>query len=86
MAVLPRDSGLAVGRQPVDREIVNEVCRDFDLRVEPALPSDIEDEQAPRPAWTSGPVSAEPGESVGDEEQMTPPGSARGFAFRSRKG
>ena len=24
--------GMALGRQPVDREIVNEVCRDFDLR------------------------------------------------------
>ena len=26
--------GMALGRQPVDREIVNEVCRDFDLRAD----------------------------------------------------
>ena len=38
-------SGLALGRQPVGREIVNEVCRDFDLRVETAPPSEVPDEE-----------------------------------------
>jgi type II secretory pathway predicted ATPase ExeA len=48
--------GMAVGRQPVDRQIVNEVCRDFDLRVTDSEPElrDIRDSGTP---WTSGPVT-----------------------------
>jgi general secretion pathway protein A len=48
--------GMALGRQPVDREIVNEVCRDFDLRATDRVPEvvDIKDSGVP---WTSGPVT-----------------------------
>jgi hypothetical protein len=48
-------SGMALGRQPVDREIVAEVCQDFDLRAadqvsgEPAAGS--------HEPWTTGPVA-----------------------------
>jgi len=50
--------GMALGRQPVDREIVNEVCRDFDLRASASVPEvrDITDSAVP---WTSGPVAPE---------------------------
>jgi type II secretory pathway predicted ATPase ExeA len=48
--------GMAVGRQPVDREIVSEVCGDFDLRATDRAPEvgDIKDSGMP---WTSGPVT-----------------------------
>jgi general secretion pathway protein A len=47
--------GMAVGRQPVDREIVNEVCRDFDLRVTDRE-ADVRDVRDTGMPWTSGPV------------------------------
>jgi type II secretory pathway predicted ATPase ExeA len=65
--------GMALGRQPVDREIVNEVCRDFDLRSgneTPALRKGTE-------PWTTGPLgpSAEepPAAAVEEESQIARP-------------
>lgn len=48
-------SGMALGRQPVDREIVTEVCRDFDLRVDAPEAEEVAP-AAPVASWTSGPV------------------------------
>src|SRR3954469_21100977 len=56
-------SGMALGRQPVDREIVAEVCRDFDLRGGAELQPETEHVVQP---WTTGPVEVCPG-----EEQQT---------------
>lgn len=49
-------SGMALGRQPVDREIVAEVCRDFDLRA--AEQGAVELAGATHEPWTTGPVSS----------------------------
>jgi general secretion pathway protein A len=56
--------GMAVGRQPVDREIVNEVCRDFDLRATDTV-SEVRDITDPGMPWTSGPVAAATSEDAG---------------------
>jgi general secretion pathway protein A len=62
--------GMALGRQPVDREIVSEVCRDFDLRskddlIDPAVP--LANEEA---ADTSGAGDDRPTDiSNRDEEE-----------------
>lgn len=52
-------SGMALGRQPVDREIVSEVCRDFDLR-ENGSPGDETPAVVGGAALTAGRVAAEP--------------------------
>src|SRR5262245_2839974 len=58
--------GMALGRQPVDREIVNEVCRDFDLRVTDRAPEAAEIKDSG--LWTSGPVTpAIPDEPAADD-------------------
>lgn len=59
--------GMGLGRQPVDREIVNEVCRDFDLR--------IDDGTRPEPqqtaeGWTTGPVETPDEEPIGTGEGL----------------
>jgi general secretion pathway protein A len=78
-------SGMALGRQPVDREIVNEVCRDFDLRAEPEMPPVVEDEQLPQPTWTSGPLPVDNGVTDTGQEELVPSAGARRAWLRSRK-
>ena len=67
-------SGMALGRQPVDREIVNEVCRDFDLR---SGDNETTAVQKATEAWTTGPVERPAEESreaaVEEESQVSPP-------------
>jgi general secretion pathway protein A len=59
--------GMALGRQPVDREIVSEVCRDFDLSAaEKNAPSG--GAVAQHAEWTSGPVEAQPATSDRDSD------------------
>jgi general secretion pathway protein A len=56
--------GMAVGRHPVDREIVAEVCRDFDLDgLEPGVAA-----RATAQPWTAGPVQADAVEPSNAEE------------------
>jgi general secretion pathway protein A len=68
-------SAFAVGRQPVDREVVTEVCRDFDLERSSATrqpesgASNIE--PLARPAKPDAAASPETGSTVGpDDEQL----------------
>jgi general secretion pathway protein A len=78
--------GFALGRRPVDREIVSEVCRDFDLRGEresvPAAPAAVQEE-----GWTAGPVAEE--SATEDRDTGTDgPGQVDGLrrvAFKSLK-
>ena len=48
--------GLALERQPVDRGIVSEVCRDFDLRAA-GESAPVVAAVSPHAGWTSGPVA-----------------------------
>lgn len=67
--------GLAVGRRPVDREIVSEVCRDFDLQphdepVNGSLP--LADEEATDESGADGARPAEtPSNREGQEERRS---------------
>ena len=54
--------GMALGRRPVDREIVIEVCRDFDLRAKVETPPSVPE---PVEAWTTGPVETSTDEVTG---------------------
>jgi general secretion pathway protein A len=78
-------SGLAVGRQPVDREIVNEVCRDFDLHPATAVAVSGEGEKESHAAWTSGPVESVPEDNDREPEELVPPAKARRIFLDSRK-
>jgi general secretion pathway protein A len=80
-------TGMALGRQPVDREIVSEVCRDFDLRTAAAIP--VETPGVTQEAgWTSGPILAEAAavETEADVESDSQSESPRRFLFGSLKG
>ena len=59
--------GMALGRQPVDREIVNEVCRDFDLRATDNAPGvrDVKDFSMP---WISGPTTPDPRDETATDD------------------
>src|SRR3954462_1105573 len=76
-------SGMALGRQPVDRGIVMEVSADFDLRPQEAEAA-ASDQQEPRPAVVidaEGSASADsPSEAV--ENPQPRRASWRGFGFR----
>jgi general secretion pathway protein A len=78
-------SGMALGRQPVDREIVSEVCRDFDLRA--ADTSAVETAVVTKQAgWTSGPIlECEPVPEVNAESDTQIQGPRR-YLFGSLKG
>jgi len=76
-------SGMALGRQPVDREIVNEVCRDFDLRSAPETAREAERTSDPALPWTSGPVMAD---REPEERNVEEPEGAKRILFGSRKG
>jgi type II secretory pathway predicted ATPase ExeA len=81
--------GFALGRQPVDREIVTDVCRDFDLGGE--APSMAETQRMPRESrWTSSPAAAEAiamdGNADGDNEEPMEADSSRRFLLGARKG
>lgn len=80
-------SGMALGRQPVDREIVSEVCRDFDLRTVTAGPVETPD-VTQKAGWSSGPILAEaaPVETEADVESDALSESPRRFLFGSLKG
>jgi general secretion pathway protein A len=74
--------GMALGRHPVDREIVTEVCRDFDLRSKVEPPS-----SAPEPveAWTTGPVETSTDEvPAPDESEPSQPPTTRRILFGRR--
>jgi general secretion pathway protein A len=60
-------SGMALGRQPVDREIVNEVCSDFDLRAHETST----ESQETAGAWTTGPIEAPSDAAASDEVNET---------------
>jgi type II secretory pathway predicted ATPase ExeA len=87
--------GMALGRRPVDREIVTEVCRDFDLRaydasLEPAEPlaneeaADESDPEDGRPAAV--PANREEEERRSNERalKLTPPRSFLSFGSGKR--
>ena len=73
--------GMAVGKQPVDREIVNEVCRDFDLRVQD---SSIAESKETEP-WTTSrvEVTAEAREAP-DEVKEPQPSRPKRILFGGR--
>jgi type II secretory pathway predicted ATPase ExeA len=78
--------GLALGRQPVDRGIVSEVCRDFDLRGEGA--TEPETQGVTRESvWTTGPAAAEAvaADSDIDAEDPAETDAPRRFLFGSHK-
>jgi general secretion pathway protein A len=77
-------SGMALGRRPVDREIVSEVCRDFDLRGAAAVEAH---NATPETRWTSGPATAdlEPVENAGDLTAPAEVDSPRRVLFGSQK-
>jgi general secretion pathway protein A len=81
-------SGMALGRQPVDREIVSEVCRDFDLRAAAAAATVEPPRAAQEAGWTSSPMAAEaaPAETEVDVESEAQSESPRRFLFGSLKG
>jgi hypothetical protein len=58
-------TGFALGRRPVSRAIVEEVCRDLDLRgpAESSAPPIEAPAPPPRPALPAAPASAEPAKS-----------------------
>ena len=66
--------GMAIGRHPVDREIVNEVCRDFDLR---AGGAEIPGPRRVTESWTTGPIEPAEGVRVPDGEESQPAGPKR---------
>jgi len=76
--------GMALGRQPVDREIVNEVCRDFDLRAAPESAPDTHSVQETTAAWTSGPVEHVDGAGGDNVDEIAPERASRAL-FGSRK-
>jgi type II secretory pathway predicted ATPase ExeA len=78
--------GMAVGRQPVDREIVNEVCRDFDLRAPSEFAPPAQDGGGVSAAWTSAPVPPEDGSGEPTAEELTRPETEKRVLFVSRKG
>ena len=61
--------GMALGRQPVDREIVNEVCRDFDLRADNGT---TPEPQETAEGWTTGSVDTLGEELIGAGEAEEP--------------
>jgi type II secretory pathway predicted ATPase ExeA len=79
--------GLALGRQPVDREIVSEVCRDFDLRGDGAREAEAQEVTSESP-WTTGPAAAEAVAADGDADAEDPAetDAPRRFLFGSHKG
>jgi general secretion pathway protein A len=78
--------GMALGRRPVDREIVSEVCRDFDLRGEPSTDAETHD-MDPVLGRTAGPVAAEAVAMDGDADAQEPmeEDAPRRFLFGSSK-
>jgi general secretion pathway protein A len=60
--------GMALGRHPVDREIVNEVCRDFDLRAHDSST----DAKETNEAWTSSSVESVTEPAGASEQAMEP--------------
>jgi general secretion pathway protein A len=86
--------GMALGRQPVDREIVSEVCRDFDLRAEAARAAEAADTPGAKETkdavrmWTSGPVDAATDDTAvaHQVEHPTQPDRSMRALFGSRKG
>jgi len=78
--------GMALGRQPVDREIVSEVCRDFDLRGQGARPVETQG-MARELGWTTGPAAdSVAADDVAEPEEPTEGDSPRRFLFGSHKG
>jgi len=66
--------GLALGRRPVDREVVNEVCRDFDLRADDRTKPELQQTAA---GWTTGPVETAGEEPIASGEAEEPAGPKR---------
>jgi len=81
--------GFALGRQPVDREIVTDVCRDFDLRGEASSVAQTQG-MSPESGWMSSPAAAEAvamdGNADGDNEEPMEADSSRRFLLGARKG
>jgi hypothetical protein len=79
-------TGMALGRQPVDREIMSEVCRDFDLRG--AAGAVQTPKVVQETGWTRGPVLAEDAqvENEADVESGVQSESPRRFLLGSFKG
>jgi general secretion pathway protein A len=74
--------GMALGRRPVDREIVAEVCRDFDLRATQLEPSSPAAE--PVLAWTTGPLERSSDEGpIPDESEGSQSPKAKRILFGS---
>jgi general secretion pathway protein A len=78
--------GMALGRRPVDREIVSEVCRDFDLRGEASTDAETHD-MGPVSGRTTGLVAAEVVAMDGDADAQEPIEEVppKRFFFRSSK-
>jgi hypothetical protein len=75
-------TGMAMARQPVDREIVNEVCRDFDLRSASESAREVQHTRDPSLPWTSGPVTPD---REPDAQNVEEPEEGRRILFGSRK-
>ena len=74
--------GMALGRHPVDREIVNEVCRDFDLRVDDTKTPEI---QQHIEASTTSPLDAATVDAhISADVEESQPERSRRFLFGSR--
>lgn len=80
-------SGMALGRQPVDREIVSEVCRDFDLGAshEEATKMERVESRESTPHWTSGPVTTDGSILEERGDAIAPQESGNKVLFGSRK-
>ena len=75
--------GMGLDRRPVDREIVNEVCRDFDLRRASENEREHNENRADLP-WTSGPVQPEAESGANAPDESAAPHTRR-ILFGSRQ-
>jgi hypothetical protein len=83
-------SGMALGRQPVDSEVVNEVCRDFDLRATaenaPEVAPEVHETRDATLPWTSGPVRAAADRAEESPDEFSRPEATKRVLFGSHKG
>jgi general secretion pathway protein A len=83
-------SGMALGRQPVDSEVVNEVCRDFDLQATaesaPEVAPEVHETRDATLPWTSGPVRAAADRAEESSEEFARREATKRVLFGSHKG